>query len=271
VKLGAITSMFKLGKKEEIYRVIKIIAEIGFDTVDLFIDPEVYSKSEKKRMKVLVKSEGLRIASIATYVPQITSSDMSKRQKAVELLMRRLDFASEMGATNMEAVAGEEEQGIAPRISWQRSVEIMQKVAEYAQKAKIPIAVELEPLLKNSRPLVYDVNSMLRYLKEVGSEYCMANLDVGHCHIMKQSPEDIKKLKDKIVHTHFSDNDGTAHNDWPPGRGNADLEGYLRALKQIGYEGSVAIELEKCPNPIAWAKEGYEYIAKLMDKLDIHR
>ncbi len=35
------------------------------------------------------------------------------------------------------------------------------------------------------------------------------------------------------------DNDGTEHNDWPPGRGIADLKGYLSALSEIGYQGGV--------------------------------
>lgn len=265
MKLGIITSAFGKMDKQNIWGTIKTIADIGFDTVDLFIDPDTYNTEERRKMKIFIKDASLEVASITTYV-DIWNSNKEKRKEGIDKLTKRLDFGKEMNATNMEVVAGEEEKGVSRSITWQNSVKSMQQIADHAKKTGLRIAVELEPF-KSS--LVYDIHTMLEYLGAVNSEYCEANLDISHCHIMRITPQAVKRFKERVVHVHISDNDGTEHNDWPPGRGTADLKGYLSALSEIGYQGSVALELERCPDPVAWVTEGYSYLAKLMKELNI--
>ncbi len=115
--------------------------------------------------------------------------------------IKQLDFGKEMDATNMEVVVGEEEKGVLRSITWHNSVKSMQKIADYAEKIGLRTAVELEPF-KSS--LVYGINTMLKYLNAVNSEYCRANLDIGHCHIMRITPQAIKRLGERTVHVHIS-------------------------------------------------------------------
>ena len=265
MKLGVITSGFGEMDKRNIWGTIKTIAEIGFDTVDLFVDPDTYNPEERRKIKTFIKDAGLEVASITTCV-DIWNFNKEKRKEGIDKLIKRLDFGKEMDATNVEVVAGKQEKGIPRSIIWQNSVKSMQEIAGYAERVGLKIAVELEPF-KSS--LVYDIDTMLEYLNAVNSEYCMANLDISHCHIMRITPQAIKRLEGRVVHVHISDNDGTEHNDWPPGRGTADLKGYLSALNEIGYQGSVALELEQCPDPVAWVTEGYNYLAELTKQLDI--
>jgi sugar phosphate isomerase/epimerase len=66
---------------------------------------------------------------------------------------------------------------------------------------------------------------------------------------------------------HFSDCDGKVHGDLPPGRGVVDFPPYLRALKQVGFEGTVSVELEYSPDPariVDWVEEAYQATARLM-------
>ena len=151
-------------------------------------------------MKIFIKDAGLEVASITTYV-DIRNSNKEKRKEGIDKLIKQLDFGKEMDATNMEVVVGEEEKGVLRSITWHNSVKSMQKIADYAEKIGLRTAVELEPF-KSS--LVYGINTMLKYLNAVNSEYCRANLDIGHCHIMRITPQAIKRLGERTVHVHIS-------------------------------------------------------------------
>ncbi len=73
---------------------------------------------------------------------------------------------------------------------------------------------------------------MEKFLNDVNMPNCLANVDLGHLHVQGVAASEIGRLKGKIGGVHLSDNDGTVHNDWPTGRGNADLAGYLQEIKK---------------------------------------
>ena len=50
-----------------------------------------------------------------------------------------------------------------------------------------------------------------------------------------------------MLHAHFSDNDGTSNAHWRPGKGKIDWLAVLRALRDVGYDGVISIELEDVP------------------------
>ena len=53
----------------------------------------------------------------------------------------------------------------------------------------------------------------------------------------------------------------------PPGRGVVPFEPYLRAIKELGLEGAVSIELEYSPDPekiVEWVAEAYRETSRLM-------
>jgi len=47
------------------------------------------------------------------------------------------------------------------------------------------------------------------------------------------------------AYTHFSDNDGTSNAHWRPGK--IDWKGVLQALRDVGYDHVISIELEDVP------------------------
>jgi sugar phosphate isomerase/epimerase len=78
---------------------------------------------------------------------------------------------------------------------------------------------------------------------------------------------EIGKLRGRIVHTHFSDCNGETHGDLPPGRGNTPLRSYLEALRDVGFDGVISLELEYAPNPaqiVEWVTEAYEQTKAMM-------
>ena len=81
-------------------------------------------------------------------------------------------------------------------------------------------------------------------------------------------------LGDYIVHTHAKDGivtDKTSHG-WlevPLGTGGVDWDNYLKALNDIGYNGSLTIEREVGDNPAADISMAVDFLTEKLNKLGI--
>jgi sugar phosphate isomerase/epimerase len=154
-----------------------------------------------------------------------------------------------LDAKNLLIVLGEyiwRKNVIPPEVQWGYAVDAAKELSEYAAKCDMNVLVELEPF---DYSLVKDIDTMEKFLNDVNMPNCLANVDIGHLHVQDVKPEEVLKLKGRIGGVHFSDNDGTVHNDWPTGRGNADIEGYLKVIDECGYDDIVSVELEFSPDP----------------------
>ncbi|MBM7621212.1 sugar phosphate isomerase/epimerase [Bacillus tianshenii] len=270
MKLGCINSAW-FGSKVEYFEGIKRIKDIGFDTIDIF--PVMDFKSyDIKKIKKICDENGLPIISMTSAYPELISLEAHVRRFAIDCYKKILDMGVFLDAKNLLVCFGEyiwEKNVIAPEVQWQYAVEAIQELSDYAEKCGMEIVVELEPFKYS---LVNDIDTMERFLDDVNRKNCLANVDLGHMHVQDIDAKEIKRLKGRIGHVHISDNDGTVHNDWPTGKGNADLAGYLKVLDEVGYDGVVSCELEFAPNPdgiVEWVTEAYEETAKLMEKLNL--
>src|SRR5208282_1723543 len=178
-----------------------------------------------------------------------------------------LDLAYEYEAKNVLLVLGEyiwERQVIPPAEQWQMGVRNVRQLGQYAADLGLQIALELEPFKLS---LVRNVDTMVRFLDDVGQPAVKANIDVSHLVLSNTKPEELRRLKGKAIHVHLSDCDGKVHGDLPPGRGVVDFAPYLREIKALGIDGAVSIELEYSPEPAKiadWVREAYQATDRLM-------
>lgn len=96
---------------------------------------------------------------------------------------------------------------------------------------------------------IWKMNEMLEFAKECGPNVGLT-LDAWHWHHAGATPEDIVAAgKDRIVVVHFDDAarlppDQVRDNErLLPGEGVINLTGFLRALRQIGYEDGLSLEV----------------------------
>jgi D-psicose/D-tagatose/L-ribulose 3-epimerase len=88
----------------------------------------------------------------------------------------------------------------------------------------------------------------------------------------RANAEEVAKLDNLAIHVHISDCDGKVHGDLPPGRGVVKFAPYLQAIKELGIDGAVTIELEYSPDPeriVEWVEEAYTETARLMQQVDL--
>ena len=158
---------------------------------------------------------------------------------------------------------------IPPQAQWEWALETCRELGDYADTRGIRIALELEPFRMS---LINDVRSMAKFIKDCDHPRVKANIDISHLMLSDTSPKELKKLRGDAIHVHISDCDGKVHGDLPPGRGVVKFEPYLRAIKDLQFDGVVSIELEYSPNPkriVQWVEEAYRETARRMELADL--
>ncbi len=142
---------------------------------------------------------------------------------------------------------------------WDRCREGLIESTRYAGDYGITLA------LQNHAPIIADFKDMLRMIREVNSPHLKACLDLP---IMKdKSPENIRRAAQQVgplqVLSHYGGEferapDGAIKNN----KGNEPYVHFIRAMKEIGYNGYIGYEL--ChPLPVVDGKTvGIEYAEK---------
>ena len=269
MKLGLINSAWAQSGKDTAYG-IRMTKEIGFDTIDIFTDPLEIDVKERRLIKRACDRAGLPIVSLACVAVGLIDFNPSVQKFHMQRCRAFLDLAYEYEAKNLLLVIGEyiwERQVIPPTEQWQTGVQNVRELGKYAAGLGLQIALELEPFKLS---LLNNVDSMVRFLDDVNHPAVKANIDVSHLHLSHTSPDELARLRGKAIHVHISDCDGRVHGDLPPGRGVVDFLPYLQAIKTLGIDGAISIELEYSPEPdkiVDWVREAYQATDKLLQEV----
>jgi sugar phosphate isomerase/epimerase len=259
MRLGLINSAWVQANQPTVFGLRKT-KELGFDTIDIFIDPLDVDVRERRLVKDECDRLDLPIVSIACVAVGLIDFNPSVQRFHVERVKRYLDLAYEYEADNVLVVLGEyiwNQEVIPPTEQWRTGVEHCRRLGDYAADLGVQIALELEPFPLS---LLNSVETMVRFIDDCNHPAVRANIDISHLHLAHVAPEELRRLKGKAIHVHISDCDGKRHGDLPPGRGVVDFEPYLREVKALGIDGAISIELEYSPEPsqiVEWVAEAY--------------
>jgi sugar phosphate isomerase/epimerase len=126
-------------------------------------------------------------------------------------------------------------------------------IADILARSHVRLGLEfLGPLhIRRAQPyeFIWRMDEMLAFAKECGSNVGLL-VDTWHWHHAGATVNDILAAgKDGIVHVHFNDAAQQAPEDvcdnqrLLPGEGVINLKGFLQALKKIGYEDALSVEV----------------------------
>ena len=266
MKLGLINSAWVQAQQPTVFGLQKT-KEIGFDTVDIFVDPLHVDVLERRRIKDECDRLELPIVSLACVAVGLVDFNESVQAFHRDRVQAYLDLAYEYEARNLLVVLGEyiwNREVIPPEEQWRAGAENCRRLGDYAAQRGLEIALELEPFPLS---LLNSVDSMVRFLDDCDHPAVKANIDISHLVLSDVRPEELRRLKGKAAHVHISDCDGRVHGDLPPGRGVVPFEPYLKEIKDLAIDGAVSIELEYSPEPdkiIQWVTEAYRETDKLL-------
>src|SRR5439155_9349008 len=179
VNLGLINSAWAQAGRDTAFG-IRMTKEIGFDTIDVFADPLNLTIKERLLIKSECDRAGLPIISIACVAVGLLDFNPSVQRFHLERCRAYLDLAHEYQAKNVLLVLGEyiwEQQVIPPSEQWQTGVKNLRELGKVAEGLGLQIALELEPFKLS---LLNNVDSMVRFVDEVGHHAVKANIDISH-------------------------------------------------------------------------------------------
>lgn len=268
MQLGLINSAWMQSGRETAWGLQKT-KEIGFDSVDLLVDPLDIDIRERRLIASECERLDLPIVSLCCVATGLIDLGPSCRRFHADRVRKHLDLAYEYNARNLLLVLGEyiwNREVIPPRQQWAWAVEQCLALGDHAAELGLEIALELEPFPLS---LLNSVDAMAAFLDDVNHPAVRANLDISHLLLAGVQPEEIRKLTGRIAHVHLSDCDGKVHGDLPPGRGVVPFDDYFSVLRTLDLTGTISIELEFSPEPDqieAWVREAYDASAELLKR-----
>ena len=230
----------------ELINVVKRIAAMKFDGIELLGEPLIYDSSIVNKV---LGDYGLEVISVCGMYPGSSKDDLralshpqeKERLAAIDYVKKCIDLAKEIGARSVLVVpslVGQPDYFVSKKEDCARAVDSLAKTAEFAERMEIFLTIE--PINRYEVGLVNTVEDSINMAKEIGNNYIRAMGDTFHMQM-----EEVEGIANAIrsagkywfQHLHIADNNREA-----PGLGILPWRDILRALIDINYEGGISCE-----------------------------
>ncbi len=219
------------------------MAEMGLDFVDLTIEPPAAAwwQVNPKAIRETLERHNLPVVGHTAYYLPIGSPFKSLRKATCEELKKCIDLFACVGAKWMNIHPDRQQHLHDRRDVVAANIETFNELLPVAKDAGIGLMVENVPVHFNS---VEQLSELLEPLPDLG-----LHLDIGHSNLRgtetgNSYEEIITVYGSRLRHVHLHDNKGgTADLHLPLGTGNVDLYGCVRALKEVGYDDTITLEV----------------------------
>ncbi len=198
------------------------------------ITPEVMTQEDLARLKERLARIGVQPVSVGAYC------DLLNPRQVIALL-RRIDFARELGAGNVVSDATRRLE-VEPE-DWRKLVNTLRYLGDYAQDQGVKVALETHGGLTRNGTLA------ARLLQAVDHPAVGANYDTGNIYYYNDDldpAEDVRQVAEKVVQVHLKDTQG-GKGEWrfcALGEGRVDFPAIVGVLQGVGFRGPYSLELE---------------------------
>lgn len=266
--------------------VLPIIADIGYDTVDIctWIGHTAYPLSlgrrSRREIPRLVRDLGMTITALGAHGGSRHNFDRYGylTRDADELEHRHkytracIDLAAEWEVPVVEDLVGAAPQGMNEEEAWARVVESVGRMAEYAASRGIVLGVELYAGVVNSPDAFQRLVGAVAF-RALGCVMDPSNLVTSGYPDMVDNMRTVGRY---IVHTHLK---GVRQGGITTPGGPDDLFDigqFARLLVEHGYDGSLTIEEypDSYPEPISpedSARVAFQNVSRVLDDLGLRR
>jgi sugar phosphate isomerase/epimerase len=219
-----------------VYDEIRAIAEAGYDYVDFTVESPKALTFDTRRVRSLLDQYGLFIVGHTDPCLPYAYPIEGVRRACLKELERCAKIFSTLRATTMN---------IHPCYSCPPGMK--QRLVELNAEALKPVvemadSYGLTVVFENYKDPFDCVSTYGALTERVPG--LKVHLDFGHANIGKDNAETFcNHLGRHIMHVHFSDNRSTDDHHMPLGVGSIDWEKAVQALKAIGYDGTITLEV----------------------------
>jgi len=244
-KYGVHTFIWSEYFTEKDLPLIERAKSLGFEVVDIgILNPKALESFPIKGVKEKVKEAGIEVVILTPMSKDTNLIDPNPeiRKNGIEFLKKLVDVSIEVGS---KILAGEICEAVGyltgrPRTKdeWGWSVEAMREVCLYAKNIS-DIILAVEVVNRFETHFLNTAEDAVKYCKDVGTGNIKVHLDSYHMIREEKSFKEAVEVcgNEFLGYVHVCEN-----NRGIPGTGLVPWEEFFRALKNIGYKGSLTIE-----------------------------
>lgn len=276
MKLGVITDCFKKGVEGGIFSASKL----GFNGVQIYattgeFSPQSLTTEKKEYYKKLLVDCGLEVSALCGDMGghgfQIEEDNADRVEKTKRIIDLAVEFGTKVVTTHIGVIPADKNDPV-----YKVLLSALTECGLYAKEKGVTLAIETGPEI---------ATTLFAFLQDTKGGVGV-NLDPANfVMVTDQDPaEAVYLLKDYIVHTHLKDgkmlkktdpkivynhfatggieelNVADFFTETPIGKGNVDFDKYIKALKDVGYDGYLTVEREAGDNPEEDIQSGINFI-----------
>jgi sugar phosphate isomerase/epimerase len=254
---------------------IEHIADAGYDGVEVLLDqphlyPHAADESAVEQVRETIADHGLAVSNCNAFMltaiesilhPSYVEADPDYRRQRVEYTKSALETAASLGADHISTEPGGPiPDGKSREWAMDTFVEGLEEVLDHAEEVGVDVLVEPEPDL-----LIETSDDFFDLLDRVDSPRLGCNFDTGHFFCAGEDPAElVPDLAPYADHYHLEDIPADrTHEHTQLGEGGMDIDGFLSALDDSGYDSFVTVELYPYEEtPVETAREAMAYLAE---------
>jgi sugar phosphate isomerase/epimerase len=278
LKLAFSSNAFRAHSFEE---TVAILAGIGYDGVELMTDgphawPPDVTAEKVASMRSALERHRLVLSNVNAFMmcsyrdprtgragtfhwPSWIDPDEQIREARIRHTIASVEIGAALGAKTVSTEPGGPVEGRPRPEMYALFAKGLERAARRAQELGVTVLVEPEPALLIEKGHEYDeFESGWVTFPGVG-----LNFDMGHFYCVGEDPAAlIRRFGRRARHFHLEDIAADrVHFHLPPGKGAMDFGAIFAALREVGYDGWVTIELypfqEDAPQV---AREAFDYV-----------
>lgn len=243
-----------------------LAAELGYDGVELHLRHP--ADIDRVTVKELAAQYGLDIPTIGTGMAvqdglTFADPDVGVRRRAVQRICEHIELARFLGSMpiigSIKGTLGHDPQTRPARQGF--VVDCLQECAAAAAEAGVVLLVEA--INRYETDYINTVDEALGLLHDIGSPNLKLLVDTFHMNIEEADlAASVRRAGLRIGHVHLADS-----NRQVPGHGHLDLWSVLQALRDVHYQGYLALECLPLPDPRQAAEDGIRTTKSLLARL----
>jgi L-ribulose-5-phosphate 3-epimerase len=192
----------------------------------------------------------------AHWVFNLASPDVRIRDIGVSLLIEAIDLAQDLGASAI-LVPGCD-QAESPEDKWALFRDGVQQAVARARRAGVTLALEAV-----GKPFLFDAAKLQQMIEDCGGSKALGiYLDIGNATSGGMDPAaEIRAAGDRATLVHVKDWNPDVRTERRLGAGAVDMTSSFAALREIGYDSYLVVELPPDPaDPDAVARHSIQFL-----------
>ena len=230
----------------EIISEITNIHDLNFEYVEIGIEgpegnPDIINKKNDEILKLLERFKQMPIGHTAYWIDLASDYDVI-RHAWINEAIREIRTARRLGIDliNFHANINGMFYGEKRKTVLDNLIMSLREIVSHARELNVNVMLENTPLSNG----IHNVDEFKYIINNVPGLF--VHLDIPHAFTsggMKSVIDYISTFRDKIIHIHWHDNHGQKDEHLPIGDGLIDHQKAVKALKDIGYDRTITLEV----------------------------